>query len=134
MTPKEPTLFDANSNEIKSDQASAKPVRENEFEWRQFCNLGEMMGDGLHHEPGGNWISKEYRKLAKILLPESETEKTFRLRNNAAKAENINKQMAEVLAKKNCQCGGTLKQVRSGAKVACCQTCNAKYTAKYKKK
>ena len=29
-----------------------------------------MMGDGLHIEPGGKWITKEYNKLAKILIPD----------------------------------------------------------------
>lgn len=24
-------------------------ARDNEFEWRQFCRLGEMIGDGLHY-------------------------------------------------------------------------------------
>lgn len=65
-----PTLFPiAHPNKIE---------RENEHEWRQFCRLGEMMGDGLHHEPDGKWIVKEYRKLAKILLPESPSEKEHR--------------------------------------------------------
>ena len=42
----------------------------NEHLWRQFEKLGEMMGDGLHHEADGKWISVEYKKLAKILCPE----------------------------------------------------------------
>lgn len=36
----------------------------NEHLWRQFEKLGEMMGDGLHHEADGKWISVEYKKLA----------------------------------------------------------------------
>ena len=41
-------------------------ARENEFEWRQFCRLGEMIGDGLHYEE--SWISKEYKRLQKNLI------------------------------------------------------------------
>ena len=64
--------------------------RDNEFEWNQFCRLGEMMGDGLHHEPDGKWISKEYRRLSRILVPEiKEAEQKAR----KAKAENIQRQM-----------------------------------------
>lgn len=39
------------------------------FLWNQFCRLREMIGDGLHHEEP--WISKEYKKLQKILIPET---------------------------------------------------------------
>ena len=42
----------------------------NEHLWRQFEKLGEMIGDGLHLEEDGKWISSEYNKLAKILCPE----------------------------------------------------------------
>lgn len=28
----------------------------------QLVKLGDMMGDGLHHEPGGKWISRDYKK------------------------------------------------------------------------
>jgi hypothetical protein len=35
---------------------------------RQLIKLGDMMGDGLHHEEP--WIAKEYTKIAKILYPE----------------------------------------------------------------
>jgi len=50
--------------------------RENAFEWNQFCRLGEMIGDGLHYED--KWISKEYKRLAKILLPETQEEKEYK--------------------------------------------------------
>lgn len=32
---------------------------------RQLVKLGDMMGDGLHLEPDGKWISKEYKQGAK---------------------------------------------------------------------
>ena len=33
----------------------------------QLIKLGDMMGDGLHHEPDGRWISKEYTKVLRAL-------------------------------------------------------------------
>lgn len=40
---------------------------DNDFLLNQLVKLGDMMGDGLHHEPDGKWIEKEYRKIAKQL-------------------------------------------------------------------
>ena len=102
----------------------------NEFLWRQFCKLGEMMGDGLHYEADGKWIPKEYRKLAKILIPEMKEENAIKRK---LKAANIDTQMAKLLEVKKCNCGGNIKQARSGAKVAYCEKCNARYVAKPKK-
>ena len=103
----------------------------NEFEWRQFCRLGEMMGDGLHYEPDGKWIAKEYRRLAKILIPEMREEnKAIR----KLKSASIDEQMKNLLSEKKCECGGDLKQKRSGAKVAYCENCNQRYVARTKKK
>lgn len=104
--------------------------RENEFEWNQFIKLGDMMGDGLHHEEP--WIAKEYKKLAKILIPGlKETEKKRRVNKN----ESINLQVAEKLKTDKCNCGCDLKQVRSGSKVVQCvnKECKKKYTYKSKK-
>lgn len=98
--------------------------------WRQFCHLGEMMGDGLHHEPDGKWITKEYKRLAKILLPET---KQFDAERRKVKAQKINEQMQKLLQLKKCTCGGELKQGRVGSKVAYCQSCNQRYVAKPKK-
>lgn len=101
-------------------------VNENQQLWDRFCRLGEMIGDGLHNEPDGKWISKEYNRLRKILLPKDETDKEFAKLKN----KNLDIIMAELIKNKPCQCGGTLKQFRSGSKVAYCQTCNARYKAK----
>lgn len=35
---------------------------------KELVKLGDMMGNGLHHEEP--WIAKEYRKVAKLLYPE----------------------------------------------------------------
>lgn len=37
--------------------------------------LGDMMDDGLHHEPKGKWIEKEYKKVHGILYPKIKTKK-----------------------------------------------------------
>ena len=98
---------------------------DNSHLWEQFCRLGDMIGDGLHHEEP--WISKEYRKLQKILLPPTPEEKKIR-------RDSINLQMTNLLKDRKCKCGGILKQTRSGSKTCQCETCNAKYVAKAKKK
>lgn len=92
--------------------------------WDRFCKLGEMMGDGLHWEEDGKWISKEYNKLSRILLPDMH--KDIR----KAKADAINKQMAFLLAKSACSCGGKLIQKKKGTKVSYCEVCNNRYVAK----
>lgn len=119
---------------MNTKTSSKKESRDNEFnqfEWMQFCRLGEMMGDGLHHEPDGKWIAKEYRRLAKILIPETRAESTvMRKLKNA----NIDIQMAKLLDAKKCNCGGDIKQKRSGTKVAYCTTCNTRYVARAVKK
>ncbi len=108
---------------------SSSASKENEHLWRQFCKLGEMMGDGLHYEPDGKWIAKEYRQLAKILIPEMKEENSIRRK---LKAANIDTQMAKLLEGKKCNCGGEIKQGRSGAKVAYCQNCKQRYVARSK--
>lgn len=109
-------------------------ARENEFEWRQFCRLGEMIGDGLHHEEP--WISKEYKKLQKILLPETEIEKEYKRKARKLRNQNIDKQIAERLQTDKCTCGSELKQSRSGSKTVACTKvkCGKKFTYKSKRK
>ena len=33
----------------------------------KLVHLGDMMSDGLHREPGGKWIEKEYKETLKAL-------------------------------------------------------------------
>ena len=40
---------------------------DDEYLHRQLIHLGDMMGDGLHLEPDGKWISREYKKILKTL-------------------------------------------------------------------
>lgn len=101
-----------------------------DFLWRQFVKLGDMMGDGLHHESDGKWIVKEYNKLAKILIPELKEQNKEKRK---AKAKRVNEQMTRLLAEKKCSCGGSLIQKRSGTKIAYCVECNSRYSARAKK-
>lgn len=103
------------------------PENENKSLWDQFARLGEMMGDGLHHESDGKWISRDYKKLSKILIPEiKEVEKKRRKR----KAEKVQEQMQKLLSDNKCKCGGILIQKRKGTKVCYCSECDQRYKAK----
>lgn len=83
-----------------------------------------MMGDGLHLEPDGKWISKEYRQIAKALglLPK-----------RTVNVAGINQAVTEALTRHNCKCGGELKQTRSGSKRVQCVLCQERYVLKFKK-
>jgi hypothetical protein len=102
-----------------------------ELAWRQFCRLGEMIGDGLHYEEP--WISKEYKRLAKILLPITEEEKEYKAEIRKIKNSSINKQVAERIKSDRCVCGGELKQARSGSKSVACVSCHKRYIYKAKR-
>jgi hypothetical protein len=102
----------------------------NDHLWRQFIRLGEMIGDGLHHEEP--WISKEYKHLAMILCPPTAEEKEMMKLQRKNKNANIDAQMANLLKDRQCSCGGTIKQTRSGGKTAYCERCKAKFKAKPK--
>jgi hypothetical protein len=105
--------------------------QENKHLWDQFCKLGEMMGDGLHHEPDGKWISREYKKLSKILVPEiKEVEQKRRIQKNGL----VDQQINNLLADKKCSCGGSLRQSRSGSKILYCTVCPLRYKATSKNK
>lgn len=102
--------------------------QDDDFLWRQFCRLGEMMGDGLHHEAGGRWISCEYKRLSRILMPDVFAE----MRKN--KADAVDVQMDKLIKTVKCKkCGGDLRQSRKGSKVAYCNDCNTRYVGVKKK-
>lgn len=106
-----------------------KNNRDNSFEWEQFAKLGEMMGDGLHHEPNGKWIIREYKRLMHILVPEV---KEVEAKRRKLKNQQLDENMKNLLSEKRCiqdGCGGNLKQSRLGSKIAYCQTCNCRYKA-----
>lgn len=107
------------------------PVAEREENSRlheQLVKLGDMMGDGLHYEADGKWISAEYKRICRILFPEK-----FQ-RQRKAKAEAIDASMKRLLMNFKCECGGIVIQKRSGCKVAYCGKCNKRYVANNRKK
>lgn len=86
---------------------------------QQLVKLGDMMGDGLHNEPGGKWITREYNKVLKALGLAKPR------RNNSVM---INQLMIQRVKDAPCKlCGGALKQNRSGSKRAKCIQCQAKF-------
>ncbi|ENY6785800.1 hypothetical protein ACF1CY_003288 [Providencia rettgeri] len=96
---------------------------------RQLIRLGDMMGDGLHHEPDGKWISKEYRRVAKALGYDMPAVKRQSNPAREQRTEAINQRMQERVRDVPCQkCGGVLKQIRSGSVKANCEPCGIRYT------
>lgn len=86
----------------------------------RLVRLGDMMGDGLHLEPGGKWIEKEYRQtlMALGLL------EPVKRKNNS---EKINEFMAKRLKEVKCTCGTELVQSRSGSFLGKCEKCDKKF-------
>lgn len=91
---------------------------------RQLVKLGDMMGDGLHLEPGGKWISRDYSRVMRALGMGP-----ARANNSAA----INERMAKALPTMKCECGGALRQTRSGSMRAQCVDCRQRYQVKRRK-
>jgi hypothetical protein len=87
----------------------------------RLIRLGDMMGDGLHHEPDGKWISKEYGQIVRTLgiVPP---------KDRGPSIARIDERMKERVAAVKCTCGeGRLVQVRSGSRRAQCTECGAKW-------
>jgi len=89
---------------------------------KRLVKLGDMMGDGLHHEPGGGWIRKEYRETLRALgYPVGAKKKSNR-------SSEINERMKQRVKEVCCgHCGGKLNQTRSGSKRAVCSDCGSKW-------
>lgn len=86
----------------------------------KLVRLGDMMSDGLHLEPEGKWIEKEYKETLKALgLLES-----VKRKNNSDK---INEFMANRLKEVKCTCGSELVQSRSGSFIGKCKKCGKKF-------
>lgn len=95
-------------------------MNDNEFLYRQLVKLGDMMGDGMHLEPGGEWIEREYKTICiKLGLI-----KPKKRRNNSTQ---INEFMSRRVQEVKCDCGGKLEQTRSGSFIAVCCKCGKKY-------
>ncbi|MEE9647953.1 hypothetical protein [Enterobacter soli] len=85
----------------------------------QLVKLGDMLGDGLQHEPGGKWISREYNKICRAL---GLTPARPRANNSQLINEHMAKRITEVVCR---ECSGHLKQTRSGSMRAKCEACGA---------
>lgn len=102
-------------------------------EWERFARLGEMIGDGLHYEPDGKWITREYRSLMHYLIPET---KKADKEQRAARRKQVNDRLKELLKDfkcHNCNQVGTVTQNRSGARRCKCY-CGQNFTLKKPKK
>jgi ribosomal protein L37AE/L43A len=107
----------ANQSKCNSDMCKEEKDRLH----RQLIHLGDLMGDGWHHEPDGYWIAKEYEKICRQLgfLPKKKRS------NNS---EQINKMMIERVRDVKCSaCSGQLKQTRKGSTIGQCIKCNSKF-------
>lgn len=92
----------------------------------QLVKLGDMMGDGLHHEPGGKWISRDYKKVAKALgiLEETPLQKEMKAQRRSRIDEQMGQRVKDVKCRK---CTGDLTQTRKGSKRAQCGGCGTKW-------
>ncbi|EJF0838612.1 zf-TFIIB domain-containing protein [Klebsiella pneumoniae] len=92
----------------------------------QLVKLGDMIGDGLHLEPGGKWISSEYRKIARA-LGYSAPRKSHK--RNPEGIKEIDRLMAQRVAEEECpSCKALLlEQTRSGSMTAACTRCGGRY-------
>lgn len=90
----------------------------------RLVTLGDMMGDGLHCEPGGAWITKEYKRTLKEagIIP---------TRNY--NPDKINEFMQKRVNEIKCSCGGILKQTRKGSFRASCILCGKLWQLGHKK-
>ena len=103
----------------------------NDFMWSQFIKLGDMIGCGLHHEDP--WISKEYRRLRKILVDNTPEMKKYNKELRINKNKQINGIIERLVKRDKCsKCGGELKQTRSGSKIVKCVDCETKFRYKIK--
>lgn len=92
---------------------------------RQLVKLGDMIGDGLHLEPGGKWISQEYKRVMTAL---GITPPRRRRPVPPERKQAINDQMAKRCEQVACQaCDGKLKQTQPGSMRAVCTECGQKY-------
>ena len=88
--------------------------------YKRLVRLGDMMGDGLHLEPGGKWIEKEYERI----LIELGIAKPKKRKSNVQK---INEYMTNRLKVAKCLCGSELKQSRSGSFIGVCDKCGKRF-------
>lgn len=99
----------------------------NQVLWDRFVRLGERIGDGDMDASEAKWVNREYKKLMLILCPD--IKESLKVKRKQ-KAQRVNEQMLKLLQIKKCECGGSLRQSRSGSKIAYCTICNNRYKAR----
>lgn len=94
---------------------------------RQLVKLGDMMGDGLHLEPDGKWIAREYRQTMRAL--------GMRV-SKPRDVDGINLRVANYLSANPYSpcCSSGLTQTRSGSLRVKCEWCGNKYQLGSRKK
>ena len=99
--------------------------------WSQFIRLGERIADGDHYEDP--WISKEYKRLSRILVPEMAN---LEAKKRKERIHSINQSVKNWFENhyRPCECGGNLLQTRSGSKTLKCIVCHRKYQLGKKKR
>jgi hypothetical protein len=112
-------------SDLFEEHKPTPPEDPNKYLYDQLIKLGDMLGDGLGHEPGEEWIAQDYRRVCKALGL------TRPRRNNGAA---INVAVSKYLETNRCECGGLLKQTRSGAMRVFCTSCCRNYRLKTAKK
>jgi len=102
-----------------------------DFQFEQFCRLGERIGDGDLEGEEKKWIEKEYKKLSKILIKDDPDLQKYYRKQRQERSEIRNRKMKQLMEKFKCtKCNGKLRQSRSGSYVAYCKICSARYKAK----
>lgn len=94
----------------------------------QLVKLGDMMGDGLHYEPDGKWIEREYQKVLYALYPD------IKKRKHQAQTNRNNFRAKKVIMENLCTCGAILKQTRQGSLTLECMACDNRFKIKTVKK
>jgi len=103
----------------------------NKHLWDQFIRLGERIGDGDLDASESKWMNREYKRLSKILCPDIADHYK---EQQQARNKNRDEQIAKLIEKIKCDCGGTYKQSRSGSKILNCPNCKKRVKAVSKKK
>ena len=95
---------------------------------RQLIKLGDMMGDGLHHEEP--WIEKEYARVFRLIRKNDPELRAMDRQMRQERNRRVDEAMAKLITKKGClSCGGELRQSRSGSRVVYCKQCGTRMRA-----
>ncbi len=113
----------------------------------QLIKLGDMMGDGLHHESDGKWISIEYKKVFddimkieasngdEVAIDYLNKKRDLKQKRKEARWGNLQPQIETLLKeKKSVCCNEQLVQQRKSSLILQCTKCLKRYKLKTTKK